>query len=483
MDGQPDIAHTERLPFNLEAEQALLGALLYDNELLFKVSSFLEPEHFYDPVHGRIYDAIARLAPNGRLASPVTLKTHFEQDDGLAEIGGPAYLAELASSAASTINVGDYGRMIFDLYSLRGLIRIGQDMIGRAAGADIEDTPQDQVTDAEQALYELAESGKYEGGFKSFSQSLREAIDMASAAYERDGGLSGISAGLIDLDKKLGGLHPSDLIILAGRPSMGKSGLATNIAVNAARAHRAERGDDGVMKTVDGAIVALFSLEMSAEQLATRILSDFSGISSEKIRRGEIGQDEFLKVADAARELEALPLYIDETGGLSISALAARSRRLKRRHGLDMIVVDYLQLLTTSDRKSSDGRVQEVSAITQGLKALAKELNVPVLALSQLSRQVEAREDKRPQLSDLRESGSIEQDADVVMFIFREEYYLRRSEPRMGTEEYDQWQRDMAEVHGQAEVIIGKQRHGPIGTVKLSFTEQFIRFGNLDPHH
>jgi len=473
---------SNRQPFNLEAEQALLGAILLQNENFYRVSSFLEADHFYDPVHGRIFSALNKLITAGRTASPVTLKTYFESDAGLAEIGGADYLADLAAAAPSVIDVAQFGRAIFDLHILRGLIRVGQDMIVRAANAQVDDSPASQLEEAEQSLYQLAESGKYESGFKDFSTSLKEALDMASAAYERDGGLSGVTTGLIDLDKKLGGLHPSDLIILAGRPSMGKTALATNIAVNAARAYRGERQDDGTVKTVDGAIVGLFSLEMSAEQLATRVIGDFSEISSEKIRRGEIKPDEFLRITDAVRELESLPIHIDETGGLSIAALTARARRLKRQTGLDLIVVDYLQLLTTPGRRN-DGRVQEVSEITQGLKALAKELNVPVLALSQLSRQVEAREDKRPQLADLRESGSIEQDADVVMFVFREEYYLHRSQPREGTEEHQKWQQDMAEVHGVAEVIIGKQRHGPIGAVRLSFQEQFTRFGNLDTHH
>jgi replicative DNA helicase len=468
------------LPHNIEAEQALIGAILVNNEAYDRLSSFLEPAHFFDPLHGRIYEAAAKLITAGHLASPVTLKNFFERDEALAEIGGPQYLARLAGAATTIINVGEYGRTIYDLAVRRELIQVGIDIHTRAYDAPIDDTPSSQILDAEQALYQLAERGKYEGGFRTFHESLKGAIDMAAAAYERDGGLSGISTGLIDLDKMMGGLQPSDLIILAGRPSMGKTALVTNIAFNAAKAYKAEHHADGTVAVKDGAIVGFFSLEMSAEQLATRLLSEQSGVASENIRRGRIQEHEFHALVDASRDLQSIPLYIDDTGGLTIATLAARARRLKRQRGLGLLIIDYLQLLAGSG-KFGDNRVQEVTQITTGLKALAKELNVPIIALSQLSRQVEARDDKRPQLSDLRESGSIEQDADVVMFVFREEYYVQRREPREGTPEHLAWQEEMNQVHGLAEVIIGKQRHGPTGTVKLQFQANVTRFADYIP--
>ncbi len=467
-------------PHNIEAEQALLGAILVNNEAYDRLSSFLEPAHFFDALHGRIYEAAAKLITAGHLASPVTLKNFFERDEALSEIGGPQYLARLAGAATTIINVQEYGRTIYDLAIRRELIQVGIDLHTRAYDAPIDDTPAAQILDAEQALYQLAERGKYEGGFRGFHESLKGAIDMAAAAYERDGGLSGISSGLHDLDKMLGGLQPSDLIILAGRPSMGKTALATNIAFNAAKSYKAEHHADGTVAVKDGAIVGFFSLEMSAEQLATRLLAEQSGVPSENIRRGRIQEHEFHALVDASRELQSIPLYIDDTGGLTIATLAARARRLKRQRGLGLLVIDYLQLLAGSG-KFSDNRVQEVTQITTGLKTLAKELNVPVLALSQLSRQVESRDDKRPQLSDLRESGSIEQDADVVMFVFREEYYVQRREPREGTPEFFTWQEEMSKVHGLAEVIIGKQRHGPTGTVKMQFQANVTRFADFVP--
>ncbi len=352
-------------------------------------------------------------------------------------------------------------------------------MVNVAYEAEVEQTPSNQIEEAEKRLFDLAEKGQYNTGFQPFETALYNAIDMASAAYKRDGHLSGLATGLADLDRQMGGLQASDLIIVAGRPGMGKSALATNIGFNVAKAWRGELQPDGTMKTVDGGIVGLFSLEMSAEQLATRIIAEQSGVSSAAIRRGRIDENEFARIVEASREMQRIPFYIDQTGGLSIAQLAARARRLKRQRGLDLLIVDYIQLLSGSSRRGSDNRVQEVTEITTTLKALAKELNVPIIALSQLSRQVESRDDKRPQLSDLRESGSIEQDADVVMFIFREEYYLKNKEPKPGTAEYFTWQDDMAKVHGVAEVIIGKQRHGPTGTVRLHFEDAFTRFSNL----
>jgi replicative DNA helicase len=465
-------------PVSLDSEQALLGAILFDNEIYYRVSAFLKAEHFFDPVHQLIFSACGDLVSSGRLASPVTIDTYLASAQGYRDAGGKRYLEQLAANVPSTAGAGDYAKIVFDLSVCRGLMAIGSEMADRAKIASLEDHPSVQLQDAEQALYKLAETGKYGGGFKTFRAAITEAIELANAAVKRDGGLAGVSSGLRDLDRMMGGLHPSDLIILAGRPSMGKTSLATNIAVNAAKAHKTERQPDGTMKTVDGAVVGFFSLEMSAEQLATRIISEFSEVQSVKIRRGEVDQVEFDKIYHAARQLEKLPLYIDDTGGLSIGQLAARARRLKRQHGLDLLVVDYLQLLTGSGRRN-DGRVQEITEISQGLKTLAKELDVPIIALSQLSRQVESRDNKRPQLSDLRESGSIEQDADVVLFVYREEYYLSRMSPREGTEEHAQWIANCDKARNKAEVIIGKQRHGPIGDVELQFNGALTKFSNL----
>ncbi|MAW80839.1 MAG: replicative DNA helicase [Parvularcula sp.] len=468
----------DKLPVSLDAEQAILGALLFDNEIFYRVSTFLKAEHFFDPVHQMIFEAAGDLINSGRLGSPVTIDTYLATKQGYLDAGGKRYLETLAANVPSTAGATDYAKIVFDLSVCRGLMSIGSEMTERAKIATLDDSPTQQLQDAEQALYKLAETGKYGGGFVNLRSALTEAIEIANAAIKRGGGLAGISTGLRDLDRQLGGLHPSDLIILAGRPSMGKSSLGVNIGVNAAKAWRAEKQPDGSMKTVEGGKVGLFTLEMSAEQIATRIISEFARVPSEKIRRGEIEQEEFDKIYHATRELETLPLYIDDTGGLSIAQVAARARRLKRQHGLDLLIIDYIQLLTGSGKRS-DNRVQEMTEISQGLKALAKELNVPIIGLAQLSRQVEQREDKRPQLADLRESGSIEQDADVVLFVFREKYYLGRSEPREGTEEHIAWQAKMDQVGDTAEVIIGKQRHGPIGKVDLHFEEKFTKFSNL----
>ena len=463
-------------PHNLEAEQALLGAILVNNEAIDRVSSFLKPTHFYDALHGRLYEAASKLILGGKRATPITLKTFFQAAEPVGELTVPQYLGRLAANATTIINAEDYGRTIYDLAIRRQLIGIGETMVNTAFNSPIDAEPAVQIEDAEQKLYELAETGKYGSGFEPFSSALTDAIDMAANAYRRDGGLSGLATGFSDLDQRMGGLQPSDLIIIAGRPSMGKTALATNIAYHVAKTYRRDGESD---HAVDGAVVGFFSLEMSAEQLATRIIAEQAHIPSERIRRGRIDSDEFDRIVEVSQELQNLPLYIDQTGGITVAQLAARARRLKRQRSLGFIVVDYLQLLSGSSRRAAEGRVQEVSEITTGLKALAKELHVPVLALSQLSRQVEQREDKRPQLSDLRESGSIEQDADVVLFVFRQEYYLERSQPRENTEEHRQWQEEMNAVTGKAEVIIGKQRHGPTGTVQLQFTPEFTRFGNL----
>ncbi|WP_372929977.1 replicative DNA helicase [Methyloceanibacter sp.] len=465
-------------PHNLEAEQALLGAILVNNEALDRVSTFLKPGHFFDRLHGRIFESASKLIMGGKRATPITLKTFFQNDEPVADLPVPQYLGRLAANATTIINAEDYGRTVYDLAIRRQLIDIGEGMVNTAFDSPIDAAPSDQIEDAEQQLYELAETGKYGAGFEPFSAALTDAIDMAANAYQRDGGLSGIATGFSDLDQRMGGLQASDLIIIAGRPAMGKTALATNIAYHVAKANAANAGGD---TPADGAVVGFFSLEMSAEQLATRIISEQSYIPSERIRRGRIDCDQFDRIVEVSQELQNLPLFIDQTGGITVAQLAARARRLKRQRGLGFIVVDYLQLLSGSSRRAQEGRVQEVSEITTGLKALAKELHVPILALSQLSRQVEQREDKRPQLADLRESGSIEQDADVVMFVFREEYYLERSQPRENTEEHRQWQQDMETVTGKADVIIGKQRHGPTGTVTLQFTPEFTRFSNLAP--
>jgi replicative DNA helicase len=463
-------------PHNFEAEQALLGAILVNNEACDRVSSFLKPEHFFDALHGRIYDHAAKLIWAGKRATPITLKTFFQGDEPVGDLTVPQYLGRLAANATTIINAEDYGRTIYDLAIRRDLIQIGEGMVNTAYDAPIDAPPAVQIEDTEQKLYELAETGKYGSGFEPFTTALTDAIDMAANAYRRDGGLSGLATGFTDLDGKMGGLQPSDLIIVAGRPSMGKTALATNIAYHVAQSHRR---DPDSQAPLDGAVVGFFSLEMSAEQLATRIISEQAYIPSERIRRGRIESEEFDRIVEVSQELQNLPLYIDQTGGITVAQLAARARRLKRQRDVGLIVVDYLQLLSGSTRRAAEGRVQEVSEITTGLKALAKELHVPVLALSQLSRQVEQREDKRPQLADLRESGSIEQDADVVLFVFREEYYVERRQPRENTEEHKQWQQEMDLVTGKAEVIIGKQRHGPTGTVRLQFTPEFTRFGNL----
>ena len=464
------------MPHSIEAEQQLLGAILTNNDIYDRIAAIIKPDHFYDPVHARIFEvASARIARNN-LASPVTLKTFLEDDEGLKELGGPAYLARLAGAAISAFAARDYAQMIYDMAIRRELIGLGNDIATKATKADVALEPKEQIVEAEQALYKLSEQGKTDSGFVSFLKAVTEAVNVTNQAYERGGGMAGVSTGLIDLDKQLGGLHPSDLLILAGRPSMGKTSLATNIAYNVAKAYKKGIKSDGTEGALEGGVVGFFSLEMSAEQLASRILAEASEISSHKIRQGDLTESEFRRFVDAAKQLEACPLFIDDTPALPISQLAARARRLKRTHGLDVLIIDYLQLC----RGTSENRVNEIAEISMGMKAIAKELNIPVIALSQLSRQVESRDDKRPMLSDLRESGSIEQDADVVMFVFREEYYKEREKPgEHEMERMAEWVEAMERLHAKAEVIVGKQRHGPIGTVELSFEAQFTRFGNL----
>ncbi|MGN6307389.1 MAG: replicative DNA helicase [Mesorhizobium sp.] len=466
-------------PNNIEAEQALLGAMLVNNDAFYRVSDFLKASHFYEPLHRKIFEVSAELIRMGKMANPVTIKTFLPAEEKVGDMTVAQYLARLAAEAVTVINAADYGRAIYDLATRRALITVGEDMVNIAYDAPVDMAPRDQIEDAERRLFELAETGRYDGGFESFTDAVKTAVDMANAAYMRDGHLSGIATGLRDLDARMGGLQPSDLIVLAGRPGMGKTSLATNIAFNIAEAYVPAQQADGTFKAANGGVVGFFSLEMSSEQLATRIISEQTEIPSSKIRRGEISEHDFEKLVACSQTMQKLPLYIDQTGGISIAQLAARARRLKRQRGLDVIVIDYIQLMTGSSKAASQNRVQEITEITTGLKALAKELSTPIIALSQLSRQVESRDDKRPQLSDLRESGSIEQDADVVIFVFREEYYLKNKEPKLGTEEHIKWETDMNEARGKAEVIVAKQRHGPTGTVGLAFQGEFTRFSDL----
>ncbi|MCF3935524.1 replicative DNA helicase [Acuticoccus sp. M5D2P5] len=465
-------------PQNLELEQQLLGAILVNNEAFYRVSDFLKTDHFFVDPHRKIYDIAGKLIRQGKLATPFTVKTFFGAHDQIADLPAVEYLSRLAANATTIINAEDYGRTLFDLALRRSLISIGEEMVNEAYDAPPETPPRTQIEAVERRLYELAETGRFDQGFVGFSDALTAAIDMADAAFHRAGGLSGIATGLSDLDRLMGGLQRSDLIILAGRPAMGKTSLVTNIGFAIARNFRTTT-ENGVPKTTDGGIVGFFSLEMSAEQLATRILAEQSGISSSHIRRGSIDENQFHDLIEASKAMQTMPFYIDQTGGITVGQLAARARRLKRQKGLDLLIVDYLQLLSGSGKRASDSRVNEITEITTGLKALAKELEVPIVALSQLSRQVEQRDDKRPQLSDLRESGSIEQDADVVMFVYREEYYLQSRKPAEGSQEFFEWEAKMEAVHGVAEVIIGKQRHGPTGTVKLQFDAEITRFSNL----
>jgi replicative DNA helicase len=468
-------------PSNTEAEQALLGSLLINNVVYEKIGEITVAEHFYDPVHGRIYQAISTLINRGQIADPKTLRGLFESDPALAPLGGAQYLADLAASVITIINAEDYAQLIRDLYLRRQLITLGEDVVNSAYNHNLDKPATQQIESTEQRLFELAKSGELDRGFVKLDRSLVASIRMAEEAFRRDSHVTGVTTGLRDLDRKLGGMQRSDLVILAGRPSMGKTALATNICFNAAKRFYESAGKEG-------AGVAFFSLEMSSEQLATRLLGDQSSVPSDKIRRGEIKTDDFAKFVEASKTLAQVPLYIDDTPGLSVAAVRTRARRLKRMvPHIGMIVIDYLQLLRGTSRRD-ENRVQEVSEITRGLKALAKELDVPIIALSQLSRAVEAREDKKPQLADLRESGSIEQDADVVMFVYREEYYHMRSEPTRRQDEpeekyntrHQRWQERGEEIRNIAEVLIAKQRHGPIGTVELHFDGPFTRFSDLE---
>ena len=472
-------------PHNLEAEQGVLGMLLVDNNHLERINDFLKPEHFSNAAHARIYQTMSQMIERGLEAKATTLKDFFEKDEGLKEVGGVRYLVELATEIPLLNNIRDYAQTVYDRYLRREIIRLNEDVANMAYSYSLDQDANDIIAKAESQLFSLGETGQSRGGFVTLRDSIKVAIEIAKKAYESDSHVTGITTGLKDLDEKLGGLHKSDLLILAARPSMGKTSLAVNIAFNAAKKYAQTGGKEGGR-------VAFFSLEMSGDQLATRILADEANISGDAIRKGNIKEQDFISFVQAAQTLSSVPVYIDDTPSLSIGAVRTRARRLKRQHGLDVLIVDYLQLLQGSGSRQSEGnRVLEISEITRGLKAIAKELQIPVIALSQLSRGVESRDDKRPMLSDLRESGSIEQDADCVMFIFRREYYLSREEPmkRGGeddskfNERYAQWQEDLGECANTAEVIVAKQRHGPIGTVRLFFDSNVTRFGDLETRY
>lgn len=487
----PLLGLSQRLPpSNTQAEQALLGALLANNKAYERVSEFLSAEHFADPIHARIFQAIARRCEAGQIADPVTLRGEFEHSGALDEVGGTAYLAQLLSAMVGIINAGDYGKVIRDAWLRRQLIDIGEVVVNRAFGAEPELDGGMQIEAAEQTLFNLATQGGSEGKGLTFKEALTAAIEVASMAFKNQGSVSGLDTGLRDLNKKMGGLHPSDLLILAGRPGMGKTALATKIAFGAAKALLANARIDNP-NAMAKQCVAIFSLEMSADQLATRLLAEEARVSADRIRRGEISSRDFDNFVKVSREISDIPLVIDDTPALTLSALRTRCRRLKRTQGLGLVVIDYLQLMRPAAGTKPESRVLEISQITQGLKAIAKELAVPVLALSQLSRAVEARDDKRPQLSDLRESGTIEQDADAVMFIYRDEYYLQQKEPKIVAfdrddkyqEAMEKWKSDMQNVYQKAELILAKQRHGPTGKIDLFFEGEFTRFADLDTTH
>ena len=467
---QPSEALKE-LPHNIEAEQGILGSILLNNEIFHDVSETLKIDHFYEPIHRLIFEVIGKLISKGQIATPITLKSYFEVEKNLEDIGGSNYLVRLANSAVSLDYARNYTRIIFELAVRRGLYDLGGKVQYDAIQSSIEVKPEDLIEEAEKGLYQISERGTNQNNIQTFQSSVEEAIELAKKAYEKDSSVVGISSDFVDLDTKLGGFHPSDLIIIAGRPSMGKTSLATNISFNIA--NNTSKSDD------KNSGVLFFSLEMSAEQLARRVLSEQARISSNDIRRGNLSENDLDNLVTVSKDILEIPLFIDDTPAINIGTLSSRARRLKRKNGLAIIVIDYLQLLRPNKTSRNESRVLEISEITQGLKALAKELNVPIIALSQLSRQVEQREDKKPQLSDLRESGSIEQDSDVVMFIFREEYYLEKNAPTPGTAEFIEWQQKMDEIHGQADLLIMKQRHGPTGNIKLSFDAKFTRFGNF----
>ena len=461
----------KQLPSNIEAEQAVIASILVSNDIYDEISPILNPQKFFDPIHVKLYETIEKLISKGLLANPITLKNHFENNEGLKELGGQEYLIKITKFSTSVKQTIDYANIVQEMHVRRELIKISQSVLDEAStNADVSTSGVEIIQNAEKSLFDLAERGHFNQSFIKFESALKQTIEMAKSAYQNDEGIVGVPTGLTDLDARLGGMHKQDLIIIAGRPSMGKTALATNIAFHAAK---------NIEKKETKSTVAFFSLEMSSEQLSTRILSEQSKIRSNDIRRGKVSEKEFEQFIETSKNIFELPLYIDETPAVTIATISNRSRRIKRLFGLELIVIDYIQLMKSS-RKMEFNRVQEISEITQGLKALAKELNVPVLALSQLSRQVEHRDDKKPQLADLRESGSIEQDADVVMFIFREAYYLERKEPTLGSIEHAEWQQKMNEISSLADIMISKQRHGPTGNVKVEFEAMYTKFKNLE---
>jgi len=457
------------LPCNIEAEQSLLASILVSNDIYDEVSTLVDANQFFDPVHSKIFETIETLIAKGLLANPITLKNYFENHEGLKELGGQEYLIKITKFSTSTKQAIDYAKIIHEMHVLRELVKISENLLYDVSNNETDVSSENLIENTEKSLFELAERGHFNQSFAKFEKALTQTIEMAKKAYDNEEGIVGVPTGLSKLDDRLGGLHNQDLVIIAGRPSMGKTSLATNIAFNAAK---------NIQKKDIKSSVAFFSLEMSSEQLSTRILSEQARIKSNDIRKGKISEKEMMQFIETSKNIMDLPLYIDETPAITIASLSNRARRIKRLFGLELVVIDYIQLMRASSKKN-DGRVQEISEITQGLKALAKELNVPVLALSQLSRAVEQRDDKKPQLADLRESGSIEQDADVVMFVYREEYYEERKAPREGSVEHVEWQTKMNEIHGLAEIIIGKQRHGPTGKVMVEFESMYTKFKDL----
>jgi len=463
--------YQNKMPCNIEAEQAVLGSVLVSNDIYDEISPIVDSQKFYDPIHKKIYETIEKLISKGLLANPITLKNHFDNNEGLKELGGQEYLIKITKYSTSKKQAIDYANIVQEMHLRRELIKISESVLNEASNNNEVSTSGEQIIqNTEKSLFDLAERGHFNRSFLKFENALKQTIEMARNAYQNDEGIVGVPTGLTDLDSRLGGLHKQDLVIIAGRPSMGKTALATNIAFHAAK---------NIEKKETKSTVAFFSLEMSSEQLSTRILSEQSKIRSNDIRRGKVSEKEFEQFIETSKNIYDLPLYIDETPAITISAISNRARRIKRLHGLELIVVDYIQLMKAGSLRT-EGRVQEISEITQGLKALAKELDVPVLALSQLSRAVEQRDDKKPQLADLRESGSIEQDADVVMFVYREAYYLERKEPALGSIEHSEWRQKMDEVSSLAEIMISKQRHGPTGNVKVEFEAMYTKFKDLE---
>jgi len=461
----------KQMPCNIEAEQALIGSVLVSNDIYDEITLLVNSQKFFDPIHAKIFDTIEMLISKGLLANPITLKNHFENNEGLKELGGQEYLINITKFSTSAKQAIDYANIVHEMHVRRELIKISESVLNDASSSnEITSSGEEMIQNAEKSLFDLAERGHFNRSFLKFENALKQTIEMARSAYQSEEGIVGVPTGLTDLDSRLGGLHKQDLIIIAGRPSMGKTALATNIAFHAAK---------NIEKKSSKSTVAFFSLEMSSEQLSTRILSEQSRIKSNDIRRGKVSESEFEKFIETSKNIFDLPLYIDETPAITIAAISNRSRRIKRLFGLELVVVDYIQLMRSSGKKEYN-RVQEISEITQGLKALAKELDVPVLALSQLSRQVEQRDNKKPQLSDLRESGSIEQDADVVMFVYREAYYLENKEPTPGSIEHAEWRQKMDEVSRLAEIMISKQRHGPTGNVKVEFEAMYTKFKDLE---